>query len=171
MLNLIVARQGTSLAQIVANSFISPRMRQGLAAQRIDPPDRPSKSCNVLTRILHHMEEHVGEPLSSGELALRAGLSVRALSRVVREHTGEPPMRFYRKVRLQAARDALFYSESPIQDVAISCGFASPEVFSRTFRAHFGLSPREFRLKTMDDELKRLRPELELQLKSGFPAN
>jgi transcriptional regulator GlxA family with amidase domain len=171
MLNLIVARQGTSLAQIVANSFISPRMRQGLAAQRIDPPDRPSKSCNVLTRILHHMEEHVGEPLSSGELALRAGLSVRALGRVVREHTGEPPMRFYRKVRLQAARDALFYSESPIQDVAISCGFASPEVFSRTFRAHFGLSPREFRLKTMDDELKRLRPELELQLKSGFPAN
>ena len=149
MLNLIVARQGTSLAQIVANSFISPRMRQGLAAQRIDPPDRPSKSCNVLTRILHHMEEHVGEPLSSGSW-LRAGLSVRALSRVVREHTGEPPMRFYRKVRLQAARDALFYSESPIQDVAISCGSASPEVFSAHSGRILTIAP-EFRLKTMDE--------------------
>jgi AraC family carnitine catabolism transcriptional activator len=172
MLNLIAAKQGnSSLAQIVANSFISPQIRQGLNAQRIDSPDRPPTPGNMLTRILFHMEEHVGEPLSSGELALRVGLSVRALSRIVREHTGESAMRFYRKVRLQAARDALFYSESPIQDVAIACGFASPEVFSRTFRAHFGLSPREFRLKTMDDELKRFRPELELQLKSGFPAN
>jgi AraC-like DNA-binding protein len=82
----------------------------------------------------------------------------------MRDRTGEPPMRYYRKVRLQAARNALFYSESPIQDIGLSCGFSSPEVFSRTFRMHFGMSPREFRQKFAREELSRYRPELELQL-------
>lgn len=166
ILRLISGKLGAALAQIVANSFISPQMRRGVNPQRFDPQaPAANASSRVLTRILHHMEEHLGEPLSAEELARRSGVSVRALSRIMRDRTGEPPMRYYRKVRLQAARNALFYSESPIQDVAVSCGFASPEVFSRTFRLHFGVSPREFRQKFTGDELRRFRPELELQLK------
>ena len=73
-------------------------------------------------------------------------------------------MRYYLKVRLQAARNALFYSDIPIQDVASSCGFSSPEVLSRSFRAHFGLSPREFRQQVASEQLRRFRPELEQQI-------
>jgi len=165
ILRLIAGKQGAVLAQIVANSFISPQMRRGVNPQRFEPQQPATSSSRVLTRILQHMEEHLGEPLSAEELARRSGVSVRALSRIMRDRTGEPPMRYYRKVRLQAARNALFYSESPIQDVAVSCGFSSPEVFSRTFRMHFGLSPREFRQKFTGEELRRFRPELELQLR------
>jgi AraC family carnitine catabolism transcriptional activator len=164
MLRLIAAKQGATLAQIVANSFISPQLRRGTDPQRFEPELAASSNCRVLTRILREMEEHLGEPLSASELARRCGVSTRALSRIVRDRTGEPPMRYYRKVRLQAARNALFYSESSIQDVAASCGFTSPEVFSRTFRTHFGLSPREFRQRFTGEELRRFRPELELQL-------
>jgi AraC family carnitine catabolism transcriptional activator len=140
-------------------------MRGGVNPQRFDLSYLSSGSSGILTRIMHHMEEHLGEPLSAREIARRSGVSIRALSRIMRDRTGEPPMRYYRKVRLQAARNALFYSESPIQEIALSCGFNSPEVFSRTFRLHFGLSPREFRQRFAREELCRYRPELELQLR------
>jgi AraC family carnitine catabolism transcriptional activator len=110
------------------------------------------------------MEENLKTPLPAPELARRAGISVRALGRVLRDRVGESPMRYYLKVRLQAARNALFYSDIPIQDVASSCGFSSPEVLSRSFRTHFGLSPREFRQQVASEQLRRFRPELEQQI-------
>jgi hypothetical protein len=43
--------------------------------------------------------------------------------------------------------------------VALSCGFSGAEVFSRTFRSHFGQSPREFRSNFSTDRLHRFHPE------------
>ena len=42
---------------------------------------------------------------------------------------------------------------------ALSCGFSGAEVFSRTFRSHFGQSPREFRSNFSTDRLHRFHPE------------
>ncbi len=165
MLNLVSRRHGGALAQIVANAFVSQHLRREDEPQRLEPEHLAGDSHTPFTRILHDMEENIKTPLSAQRLAKRAGVSIRALSRVLRERMGEPPMRYYRKIRLQAARNALFYSDDPIQDIAISCGFASPEVFSRTFKEYFGLSPREFRRRFASDELKRFRPELDQQLR------
>ncbi len=167
MLTLIARRHGAAFAQLVANAFVSQRLRREGEPQRLEPEHLTGDSHSPFTRILHDMEENIRTPLSAHHLAKRAGVSIRALSRVLRERIGQPPMRYYRKIRLQAARNALFYSDGPIQDIALSCGFASPEVFSRTFKEHFGLSPREFRRRFASDELKRFRPELDQQLRAG----
>ena len=99
-----------------------------------------------------------------GSWRARAGISVRQLERLMRDTLGETPSRYYLKLRLQAARNHLFYGDMPIQDVAAACGFSGPEVFSRSFRSHFGLSPREFRQQFTRDQLRRFRPELDQQL-------
>ena len=75
----------------------------------------------------------------------------------------EAPARYYLKLRLQAARNHLFYGDMPIQDVAQACGFSSPSVLSRAFKDHFGVSPREFRRQFSSDRLERFRPELRQQ--------
>lgn len=165
MLSLIARHDGSALSRIVANAFISQRMRRDSEPQRLDAEHLAGDHHSALTRILHDMEENIGTPLSAQKLADRAGVSLRALSRMLRERIGEPPMHYYRKVRLQAARNALFYSDIPIHEIAASCGFGSPEVFSRTFKSHFGLSPREFRKRFACDALKCFRPELDQQLK------
>jgi AraC-like DNA-binding protein len=56
-------------------------------------------------------------------------------------------MRLYLHIRLQAARNLLFYEERSITDIANACGFSYPAVFSRAFRAHFGQTPRDFRAR------------------------
>ena len=164
MLSLIARRHGAALAQVVANGFVVQKPRRENEPQRLDANHLSGDSYSPFSRILHDIEENIVSPLSAETLAERAGVSVRALNRLLRDRVGESPMRYYRKVRLQAARNALFYSDIPIQDIAASCGFASPEVFSRTFRIHFGLSPREFRQKFTREELKRFRPEYDQEL-------
>jgi transcriptional regulator GlxA family with amidase domain len=164
MLHLIARRHGPGLAQIVANGFVSQRIRRDAEPQRMSAQHISGDSRSPFTRILHEMEENLEAPLTARQLAKRAGISVRALGRILRDRVGESPMRYYLKVRLQAARNALFYSDIPIQDIAASCGFSCPEVFSRSFRAHFGLSPREFRQQFTREQLRRFRPELDQQL-------
>lgn len=165
MLQLIAKAEGPALAQIIANAFVAEAPRAGATSQRNEAERIRRAEETPVGRVLHDMETHIAEPLSAQILARRAGLSTRALSRVLRDKIGDPPMRYYRKMRLQNARNALFYSDQPVQDVAIACGFASPEAFSRAFKENFGVSPREFRRRYASEALKRFRPELALELR------
>lgn len=160
MLHLISRRHGAALAQVVANGFVSQRIRREYEPQRLAIEQVAGDEHAPLTRILHAMEENLAHPLSAQQLADRTGISVRTLARLMHDRMGESPMRYYRIVRLQAARNALFYTEIPIAEVARRCGFESPEVFSRAFRSHFGSSPREFRHRFASEQLRSFRPEL-----------
>jgi len=63
----------------------------------------------------------------------------------MQRHLGCSPMRYYSRLRLAAARNALFYSDLPIQDIAADCGFSSLSPFARSFHERYGQSPREYR--------------------------
>ncbi len=167
MLNIIGQQHGSNLAQVVANAFVAHRQRTAAEPQRLDPHLVPNDNNSPLNRILRAMENNIRTPLSAQALAKRAGVSLRALNRLVHDRVGDSAISYYRKIRLQAARNALFYSDIAIQDIGTSCGFASPEVFSRSFKVHFGVSPRKFRQRVTNDELKRYRPELHQHLAPG----
>ena len=123
--------------------------------------DSPMGSLDPLVlRAIRFMEENLEAPLQPQEIADSVGLTTRRLERLFRRKLNDLPARYYLKIRLQAARNLLFYSDVPIQNVALSCGFSGAEVFSRTFRSHFGQSPREFRSNFSTDRLHRFHPEL-----------
>lgn len=164
MLHFIALRHGPDLAQIVANGFVHGRIRRDVEQQRVSTDHDVGHVDPRLGRILRAMEDNLEMPLGARELAARAGLSTRQTERLVREKFGDTPMRYYLKLRLHAARNHLFYGERSIQDIAAACGFSSPAVLSRTFRAHFGLSPREFRSQFSGDQLQRFHPEIRQRL-------
>ncbi len=159
MLHLIASRRGYALAQVVANGFVHERMRRDGEAQRraMDPADTTSQE---LLSVIRAMEDNLDQPLSPAELAEACRLSVRRLERLVRRRLDDSPMRYYLKLRLQAARNLLFYSDLPVKDVASACGFSSMAVFDRAFHAHFAQSPSAFRKAFSGERLQRFRPEV-----------
>ena len=169
MLHLIERRHGSGLAQIVANAFIAQRVRSETEPQRLSATNISGDRNSPLSRILQEVEQNLEAPVSAKDLAAKAKISVRAMGRILRDRVGESPMRYYLKMRLQAARNALFYSDVPIHDVAALYGFSCPEVFSRSFKSHFGVTPRAFRQQFTRERLRRFRPELEQQI--GFAAS
>jgi AraC family carnitine catabolism transcriptional activator len=164
MLHLIAMKHGRNLAQIVADGFVHGRPRRDLEHQRASPDDAVGPHDPRLARVLRAMEGNLETPLPARALAASAGVSLRQLERLIRGRFADTPMGYYLKLRLQTARNHLFYSDLPIQEIAAACGFSSPSVLSRTFRAHFGLSPRQFRSQFSGDQLQRFRPEIRQQL-------
>jgi AraC family carnitine catabolism transcriptional activator len=85
---------------------------------------------------------------------------VRTLERYCLRHFSQTPTQLYLHVRLQAARNLLFYAEREIKDIALACGFSYPSAFTRAFAAQFGQSPRAFRQSFRDMQGEIVRPEI-----------
>ncbi|WP_282608567.1 GlxA family transcriptional regulator [Pelagibius sp. Alg239-R121] len=158
VLDLIARFNGDALANEVANALVHSR-REPMAQQR-DDGQLESEQNSPSERIVSLMERNLDFPLGLNELASELGLSQRSLSRLCKRTFGESPMRLYLHVRLQAARNFLFYEEFSIKDVAIACGFSYPAVFSRVFKAQFGQTPRAFRAALRESQSLAMRPEI-----------
>ena len=92
------------------------------------------------------MVEHLEDLITIPQICVMLGVSQRRLERVFRRHTGHTPIHHYLGLRLEKARELLVQTDMPVMEVALACGFSSPENFTRRYRDHHGHAPREHRL-------------------------
>jgi transcriptional regulator GlxA family with amidase domain len=166
MLDLIARLYSPTLAGEVANALVySPRVAE--TPQRNDEAKDRRKS-PLADRIMSLMERNLDFPLSLDEMAAQLEISAKTVTRECRRRFEESPMRLYLRIRLQASRNMLFYEEFDIKQVATACGFSYPSVFSRAFKAQFGLTPRGFRAELRQQQNQSYRPEVRrLSLEPG----
>lgn len=158
MLDLIERLASPALANEVANALVhTPRTAR--QPQRNDAGSAREKRL-LSDRIVALMEGNLDFPLSLEDIAERLGVSSKTVVRECHRRFDDTPMRLYLKVRLQAARNMLFYEEFGIGEVATACGFSYPAVFSRAFKEQFGTSPREFRAALRRQQNQAFRPEI-----------
>ena len=78
-------------------------------------------------------------------MANRLHVSTGYLHTLYRKTFGITCMDDVIQMRLALAKDYLKHSSTPIHTIAISCGYKNVEHFSRQFKNHTGMSPREYR--------------------------
>jgi transcriptional regulator GlxA family with amidase domain len=83
-------------------------------------------------------------PVLLRDLAADLGTSARQLQRIL-EANGTSFRKLLGRQRLETARELLAASDRPIRAVALECGFASPQTFSRAFSNAYGQTPSAFR--------------------------
>ncbi|MDG2954171.1 HTH-type transcriptional activator RhaS [Bisgaard Taxon 10/6] len=96
-------------------------------------------------QIINWLNFHFGEEISWDKLAEKFNLSIRTLYRYVKMQTGLTPQAYVSKLRLSNAYYQLRYTEKPITDIALDCGFNDGSYFSTCFKHEFGLSPKTLR--------------------------
>ena len=84
-------------------------------------------------------------PWTVAKLAARAAMSRSAFAARFREVVGQPVMEYLTDTRMQMAADLLRRGEHTVADVATRVGYESDASFSRTFKRHTGVSPRQRR--------------------------
>jgi transcriptional regulator GlxA family with amidase domain len=144
-LALVEADHGPDLARTVARWLVTYMQRPGNQAQlsvyvRDAPPEH-----RILRQIVLHITGNLDADLSTVTLAARAGVSERHLSRLFLAQLGEPPARFIRTARSEAAARLLESTALPLTTVARRCGFGSTETMRQAFLARFGTTPSAHR--------------------------
>jgi AraC-like DNA-binding protein len=91
------------------------------------------------------IHERYGEALTLATLARHAGMSISRFSCVFREAFATSPLEYVAATRMREARRRLRSPGQSISEVAYAVGFQDSNYFSRAFRQHHGMSPRQFR--------------------------
>lgn len=141
MLHLIGRHHSPELAASVSEQFLHGEIRDPGARQRLAADRRLGVSDPVLVRVTETMQANLEAPLGVAELAARCDLSRRQLERLFARRLGEPPQRYYLRMRLERARHLLRYGDLPVSEVGLASGFGSAAWFSRAYRAQFGYTP------------------------------
>lgn len=149
MLALIAQRHGHVLATQISEQFVLGRIRSPSDHQRLEITARYRVHNPKVIQAIRSMQEHIEDPLRSDDLAHIVGVSRRQLERLFSTHLGQTPLDFYSGLRLERARALLQQTDMGVIAIGIACGFGSPSHFSRSYRAHFGCSPKEARTRDL----------------------
>lgn len=108
-------------------------------------PPQPPRADDRIARVVDVLHAHLDVTLDLAELSAVAGLSRFHLLRLFRQHTGETPAHYHRRLRIEYSQRLLRTTALPVGDIATRCGFADHAHFARTFRASVGASPSTYR--------------------------
>lgn len=112
--------------------------------------DTSLKGCNfesyhksyVVKKIINYLNENYENKISLDQIAHNMYLSPVYISKIFKEETGESPINYLIKIRLEKAKDILATSNGgSIKSIANSVGYDDVYHFSKLFKKYYGTSP------------------------------
>ncbi len=101
-----------------------------------------------LNRIITIVYEQISDKdLNTDVVAEAMNMSRSQLNRKVRYITGYSTSAYILHIRLEKAKRMLKTDDTPVSDIAMSCGFDDSSYFSRVFRQVYKITPTQFRKK------------------------
>ena len=93
----------------------------------------------------HWFEKNFADRFSIDDVAAVVGLSPRHFKRRFKKATGENPLHYLQKVRMEKAKNMLETSLENIETITATVGYEDSRTFRRLFKKYTSLSPREYR--------------------------
>ncbi len=122
------------------------RLRERFRAELLRPDKFHSASMEdlFLRDLKQVMEKNLmNEQFGVETMADALAMSRRTLVRKLNAVTGEAPVKFIRGYRLERAKQMLEDNVAPIWEIAVKTGFGSASYFTKCFKDHYGISPKE----------------------------
>ena len=92
-------------------------------------------------RVMARLRDDLAVPMTVGEMAKMAGMSVSAFHEHFKAISGTSPLQYQKELRLITARRLLLETAGPVSSIAFEVGYESPSQFSREYRRMFGAPP------------------------------
>ena len=143
-LHMIRQDHGSAVAAAAARVAVMPLERDGGQAQFI-VHEQPGTNGSSLEPLLRWMEENAHRELVLEDIAARAAMSARTLSRRFREQTGTTPLQWLHGSRVRQAEYLLETTGHSVGRIATQVGFGSPTTFRDRFKRIVGTSPQAYR--------------------------
>lgn len=97
-----------------------------------------------IAKAIKIVEDHIdNSEFTVEDLSREVGLTRGHLYKKLMSITGKGPSDFIRIIRLKRARQYLEESQYQVSEIAYMVGFNSPKIFTKNFKAEFGMLPSE----------------------------
>jgi signal transduction histidine kinase/ligand-binding sensor domain-containing protein/DNA-binding response OmpR family regulator len=130
--------------QILFNKYFN-----GIKNNQLDNTTTLDKQ--FITTVLDYINDHISDSnLSVENLAEELFLSRSKLYRKIKALTGDTATEFIRKIKLEKAKILIETSDFTVSEICYKVGFSSPSYFTKCFKNHFGILPKDLR-NTIED--------------------
>lgn len=107
---------------------------------------KPKKSPpSIKTSIEEYVHSHYFENIKVKDIAEHLSYSQAQIYKLIKKHFTLTPANYINCVRLQKAEYLLSLGERTITEITFAVGFQDFAYFSRLFKKHYGISPKEYR--------------------------
>ncbi|WP_313554027.1 GlxA family transcriptional regulator [Stutzerimonas nitrititolerans] len=158
--NLYCAGGTTSACDLymyLVERFCGANIAQGMArdvlfeVQRNYCPGRigfGGQKLHLDTRVLQiqeWLETHFADKFRFEDVAREHGMSIRNFMRRFQAATGDKPLHYLQRLRIETAKTLLSTTRKSIKTISYEVGYDDASFFARLFRQHTDLSPNQYR--------------------------
>ncbi|HZZ46400.1 MAG TPA: helix-turn-helix domain-containing protein [Pseudonocardia sp.] len=143
-LHLVRHDHGATVANELARRMVVAPHRAGGQAQFIAAAVAPDES-HSLSDLLAWALERLDQPLTVGDLATRAHLSTRQLTRQFVSTAGTTPLQWLLTQRIHRAREFLEHTDDSVDRIAAQVGMGTAATLRRHFNRVVGVAPDGYR--------------------------
>jgi transcriptional regulator GlxA family with amidase domain len=135
---------GAETARFASRMFLIDQNRPAQSAFAIFSPQKQHEDAAIL-RAQRLMEAKVGEALAIPDVARAVALSPRTFVRRFKAATGNTPIEYLQRTRVEAAKRRLESAARTVDEIALEVGYEDAASFRRIFTRHVGLAPLSYR--------------------------
>lgn len=128
--------------------YASSLLHYYLASMRYLRLYRPeaTTSPSLIDAVKHYMQENIERHLTLEQIAQYTGYSPSHFSSLFRKATGESPLAYLNRLKIEHACLLLKTTDMRINQICHKVGISDNYYFSRLFKQHTGISPKQFRV-------------------------
>ena len=144
MSNIFTSAEGHYRAQISA-------MFKLVLLKIIETSDENALPARMVEELDNYIRENVSDEISNTEIGAIFGYHPFYVSRMLKERKGMTLRQYIIAYRLKNAKRLLELSDKSAAEIAEECGFTDASYFAKTFKAAFGMTPKEYRNSFKED--------------------
>ena len=111
----------------------------------VEPPCRTA----ALAYAVHAIQSDLTQSLDVEEMARSLQMSASHFIRTFKAQVGYSPLAYQTRLRIERAKDLLRNTSLRVSEIAAQIGYQNPMYFSSTFKKHTGMTPLEYRDKSL----------------------
>ena len=135
---------GANVAQTVARDILY-EVQRNYSPGRMGFGGQKLHQDVVILQIQHWLEEHFADKFRFEDVAREHGMSIRNFMRRFQSATGDKPLHYLQRLRIETAKGLLSGTRKSIKTISYEVGYDDASFFARLFRQHTELSPNQYR--------------------------